>query len=68
MPFLRDMRSSLGAEYQDKEDDMGRECSMHGEKMDAYRILMVKPDIKRQLGRTRCKWEEHIRMDLREIG
>jgi hypothetical protein len=27
-----------------------------------------KPQGKRPLGRTRCRWEDNIKMDLREIG
>jgi hypothetical protein len=38
-----------------------------GEKMNAYRILVGKPEGKRPLGRPRLKWEDNIRMDLREI-
>jgi len=34
----------------------------------AYKILVRKPEGKRPLGRHRCKWEDNIRMDLREIG
>jgi hypothetical protein len=33
----------------------------------AYRILVGKPEGKRPLGRPRHKWEDNIRMDLREI-
>jgi hypothetical protein len=29
---------------------------------------MGKPEGKRPLGRPRCRWEDRIRMDLREIG
>jgi hypothetical protein len=29
---------------------------------------MGKPEGKRPLGRPRCRWEDGIRMDLREIG
>jgi hypothetical protein len=29
---------------------------------------MGKPEGKRLLGRPRCRWEDGIRMDLREIG
>jgi hypothetical protein len=36
-----------------KEDEMGRECSMNGEKRNAYRILVGKPEGKRPLGRLR---------------
>jgi hypothetical protein len=47
---------------------MGGACSTHGEKRNAYRILVGKPERKRPLGRTRRRWEDNIRMDLREIG
>jgi hypothetical protein len=39
-----------------------------GAKRNAYRILVGKPDGKRQLGRPRRRWEDNIRMDYREIG
>jgi hypothetical protein len=39
-----------------------------GEKRNAYRILVGKPEGKRPLGRHRRRWENNIRMDLREIG
>jgi hypothetical protein len=39
-----------------------------GEKRDAYRILVGKPERKRPLGRPRRRWEDSVRMDLREIG
>jgi hypothetical protein len=32
-----------------------------------YKILVGKPEGKRPHGRTRCGWENNIRMDLREI-
>jgi hypothetical protein len=38
------------------------------EKRDAYRILVGKPEGRRPIGRSRCKWDDNIRMDLREIG
>jgi hypothetical protein len=41
---------------------------MNGEKRDAYRVLVGKPDEKRQLGRPRCRWVDNIKMYLREIG
>jgi hypothetical protein len=49
-------------------DDMRRECSMHGEKKNAYRLLVGKPEGKRPLGRTRGRWLHNINMDLRERG
>jgi hypothetical protein len=37
-------------------------------KRNAYRILVGEPEGKRPLGRPRRKWEDNIKMDLREIG
>jgi hypothetical protein len=39
-----------------------------GEKRNAYRILMGKPEGKTPLGRPRRRWVNNIKMDLREIG
>jgi hypothetical protein len=39
-----------------------------GEKRDAYRILVGKPEGKRPLGRPRRRWVDNVEMDLREIG
>jgi hypothetical protein len=39
-----------------------------GEKRNAYRILVEKPEEKRPLGRPRRRWVDNIRMDLGEIG
>jgi hypothetical protein len=47
---------------------MGRIFSTCWEKRNVYRILVGKPDGKRPLGGTRRRWEDNIRMDLREIG
>jgi hypothetical protein len=33
-----------------------------------YRILVGRPEGKRPLGRSRRRWEDNIKMDLREIG
>jgi hypothetical protein len=38
-----------------------------GEKRNAYRILLGKPEGKRPLGRPRRRWDDNINMDLREI-
>jgi hypothetical protein len=45
---------------------VGRACGTHGrgEKI----VLVGRPEGKRPLGRPRRRWEEDIRMDLREIG
>ena len=34
----------------------------------AYRDLVVKPEGKSPLGRPRRRWEDNIKMDLREVG
>jgi hypothetical protein len=41
---------------------------MNGEKRNAYRILVRKPEGKRLLGRPRRNWLVIIKMVLREIG
>jgi hypothetical protein len=41
---------------------------MNGEKRNAYRILVGKPEGKRPLGRPRRRLVDNIKMDLREIG
>jgi hypothetical protein len=47
---------------------MERVCSTNGEKRNTYRILVGKPEVKRPLGRPRCRWVDNIKMNLREIG
>jgi hypothetical protein len=39
-----------------------------GEKRNAYRLLVGKPEGKRPLGRPRRRWVDNIRMDLLEVG
>jgi hypothetical protein len=39
-----------------------------GERRGAYRALVRKPDGRRPLGRPRRRWEDNIKMDLREVG
>jgi hypothetical protein len=39
-----------------------------GEERKVYRVLVGKPEGKRPLRRRRRRWENGIRMDLREIG
>jgi hypothetical protein len=39
-----------------------------GERRGAYRALVGKPEGKRPLERPRCRWEDSIKMDLREVG
>jgi hypothetical protein len=39
-----------------------------GEKRNAYRLLVGKPEGKRSLGRRRHRWVDNIRMNLGEVG
>jgi hypothetical protein len=39
-----------------------------GEKRNAYRTFVGKPDGKRPLGRPSRRWMDNIKMDLREHG
>ena len=39
-----------------------------GEDRGAHRVLVGKPEGKRQLGRPISRWEDNIKMDLQEVG
>ncbi|KAJ4445754.1 hypothetical protein ANN_12439 [Periplaneta americana] len=39
-----------------------------GESRNAYRMLVGRPEGKRPLGRPRRRWEDNIKMELREVG
>jgi hypothetical protein len=39
-----------------------------GEGKGVYRVLVERPEGKRPLGRPRCRREDNIKMDLRDIG
>jgi hypothetical protein len=47
---------------------MGGACSTHGEMRYRYQILVGKLEGRRPLGKPRCRWEDNIKMNLREIG
>jgi hypothetical protein len=47
---------------------MGGTCSTPGDSRSVYRILLGRPAGKRPLGRPRRRWEDNIKMDLRETG
>jgi len=46
----------------------GEHVARMGEGRDVYRVLVGKPEGKRPLGRPRRRWEDNIKMDLREVG
>ena len=39
-----------------------------GEGRVVHRVLVAKPEGKRPLGRPRRRWEDNVKMDLREVG
>jgi hypothetical protein len=49
-----------------KEDEIGRACSTHGAKRNAYRVLVGRPEGKGPLGRP--GWEDNNKIDLRGGG
>jgi hypothetical protein len=50
-----------------KNDEMVRPLARMGRKRNSYRILVGKPEGKRPLRRQRRRWEDNIKIDLREI-
>jgi hypothetical protein len=40
---------------------------MHGEGRGVYKVLVGRPKGRRPLGRPRHRWEDNVKMDLREI-
>jgi hypothetical protein len=46
----------------------GGTCGTHGEGRGVYRVLVERPEGKRPLGRPVRRWEDNIKLDLKEIG
>ena len=42
--------------------------ALMGEGRGVYRVLVGKPEGKRQLGRPRRRWEDNCKIDLQEVG
>jgi hypothetical protein len=51
-----------------EEDEIGGAYSTNGEKSNAYRWLVGKPEGRSPLGRPRRRWLDNIRMDLVDVG
>jgi hypothetical protein len=47
---------------------MGWACSTSGEKRNAFRLFVGKPEGKRPLGKPKCGWVDNIKIDLGEAG
>jgi len=39
-----------------------------GERRGEYRVLVVKPEGKKPLGKPRRRWKDNIKMDFQEVG
>jgi hypothetical protein len=39
-----------------------------GEGRGVYRVLVGEPERKRPLGRPRRRWDDNVKMDLKEVG
>ena len=48
-------------------NENGKACAVYGERGGVYRILVVKPERKRSLGRHRYRWENDINVYLQEV-
>ena len=46
---------------------MGRHVARMEQSRNAYIVLVGKPESKRPLGRPRRRWENNIKIDLREV-
>jgi hypothetical protein len=42
--------------------------ALMGDETGVYRVLVGRSEGKRPLGEPRCRWEDNIKTDLREIG
>ena len=52
-----------------KDEVTGEWRKLHmGEGRGVYKVLVGKPEGRRPLGRPRRRWEDNIRVDLREVG
>jgi hypothetical protein len=47
---------------------VGGACGTHAEGRDVYSVLVGRPEEKRPLGRPSHRWEDNIKMDVRDIG
>jgi hypothetical protein len=47
---------------------VGGTCGTHGEGRSVYELLIGRSKVKRLLERPRRRWDDNIKMDLREKG
>ena len=51
-----------------EKNEIGEACSTYGERRGVYGVLVGKPERRRILGRPKRRWENNIKIDLREVG
>jgi hypothetical protein len=51
-----------------REDEISGAYAIYWEKRNAYRVLVGKPEEKRPVGRSKRRWENNIKMYLKELG
>ena len=51
-----------------EKNEMGGACSAYGGEERRIQGFVGKPEGKKPLGRSRRRWEDDIKMDLREVG
>jgi hypothetical protein len=67
LPTMRILtKYSLGKEM--TKDESGRICSIHGVNKKLYKILLENIMERNHLGKQRYRWNNNIKMDLREVG
>jgi hypothetical protein len=49
-------------------NEMGWSSSAYGGERGVYRVLLGKPEGKIPMGKPRCRWEDNIKADLKEVG
>jgi len=51
-----------------KQNEVVGACCLCGEKKKVYKVFMGKSEGKRLLGKHAHRWEDNIKMDLKEMG
>jgi hypothetical protein len=66
--FLRGFLHGYCTGNKIEKNEMGGACGAYGGWGGVHRVLVGRPEGKRSLGRPRLRWEDNIKMDLREVG
>jgi hypothetical protein len=65
---LHSLYSSPNRMVKSRKMRWARHVARMGQGRRVYRVLVGRPEWKRPLGRPRRRWEDNIKLDLREIG